>query len=141
MRYVRYIGPAHERQITARDWRGVGINGETVVWSAFNGFSVPLEQLTDDQVRKAIDPDQYFVITGDGDDEEEFVPTPQNRVMTPDQVEQVTKDPVDVVEYLNGGDDVSVSGSGAVPGGGGAAPTSTSTGKGAGSDAPGTTAH
>lgn len=139
MRYVRYIGSAHERQITASNWRSVGINGETVVWSAFNGFAVPLEQFSDDQVRKAIDPDPFFVITGDED--EEFVPSPQHQAMTPDQVVQASENPVDVVEYLDNGSNASPSGSGAVPGAGGDAPTGTRTGKGAGSDKPGTTAH
>ena len=138
MRYVKYIGPSHERQITARDWRSVGIQADTVVWSAFNGFAVPLDQFSDDQIRKAFDNDPYLVVTGE---DEEFTPTPQNRAMTPDQVVQVTENPVDVVEYLEGGPDVSPIGSGATPGGGGAAPTTTTTGKGSGSDAPGTTAH
>lgn len=139
MRYVRYIGLSHERQISAIDWRRAGIQGETVVWSAFNGFAVPLDQFTDEQIRKAIEPDVNFVITGEGEDgDEEFVPQPKSMAMTPAQAAQ---NDVDVVAYVNGDDDVSTDDSGPVPAPGGAAPTSTTTNKGAGSDSPGTTAH
>ena len=79
MRYVRYIGLAHVRQITARDWRTVGISGDTVSWSAYNGFAIPADQLTDEQIRKAIENDPEFVITG----EDDFTPQPQNSDMTP----------------------------------------------------------
>ena len=89
MRYVRYIGLAHQRQITAADWRTVGINADTVVWNAFNGFAVPLEMLTDEQIRKAIEPDQNFVITGEGEDQDdEFKPDlTATHPMTPQQLE------------------------------------------------------
>ncbi|MET0416548.1 MAG: hypothetical protein ABW022_11065 [Actinoplanes sp.] len=90
MRYVRYIGPAHQRQITAREWAQAGIQAETVVWGPFNGFAVSLDQLTEDQIRKAIDPDPFLVITGeseDGDDKE-FVPMPtQTETVTPAMLE------------------------------------------------------
>lgn len=100
MRYVKYIGPSHIRQITTQDWRSVGIQADTMVWTAQNGFAVPLDSLTEDQIRVAIEPDQYFVITGDED--EEFVPTPQRADMTPAQLEQVTTEPVDVVDVMEG---------------------------------------
>lgn len=88
MRYVKYIGPAHARQITARDWAGVGIQADTVVWIPQNGFAVPLDQFSEDQIRKAIDPDPMLVITGEGDDEEEFVPTPTHTAtVTPAMLE------------------------------------------------------
>lgn len=133
MRYIKYIGLAHIRQITASDWRSVGIAGDTVVWSARNGFAVPLDSLTEDQIRKAIDPDPEFIISGD---DEDFVPQPQNIDMTPAQLVQAVEEPVDVLALANNGPDVSPSGSGPTPGGGGAAPTSVVTGPGSGSDEP-----
>lgn len=68
MRYVRYIGPAHVREISARDWRSVGIDAASVYWGGFNGWAVPLDQFTEDQIRKAIEPDDKFVVTGDEDE-------------------------------------------------------------------------
>lgn len=109
MRYVRYIGLAHQRMINPHDWRTVGIgNGPTVVWNAFNGFSVPLDQFSEDMIRKAIDPDPNFVITGEGEDQdEEFVPTPQHRDMTPAELDQAVNNPVDVPTLVEQGSIVS----------------------------------
>jgi hypothetical protein len=89
MRYVRYVGLAHQRQISAHDWAQVGIKGETVVWNAFNGFSVPLDRFTDEQIDRAIKSDGTFVITGEGEDnQDEFKPdTSATRDMTPQEFE------------------------------------------------------
>jgi hypothetical protein len=142
MRYVRYIGLAHIRQITAKDWQSVGINGDPVVWSAYNGFAVPLDSLTEDQIQKAIEPDSDFVITGEGDDNgEEFTPQPQTRDMTPSALQQVTENPVDVLGMANGADNVSTADSEPLAAPGGASPTTVGTGSGGGSDVPGTTVH
>lgn len=110
MRYVRYIGLAHIRQITARDWASVGIQADPVVWSAQNGFAVPLDQFTDNQVIKAFDPDPEFVVTG-GD--EEFTPKPQATDMTPSALAQTTETPLDVVGWANGDQIISRDDSGA----------------------------
>jgi hypothetical protein len=131
MRYVRYVGLSHRRMITAQDWRSVGINGDTVVWEASNGFAIPLDQLTEDQIRKAIEPDAGFVITGD---DEEFEPQPLRGDMTPAQAEQATQNPVDVLAMANGDDDVSTDDSGAAGVPGGDAPTTTGRGTGSGHD-------
>jgi hypothetical protein len=144
MRYVRYIGLAHIRQITAQDWRSVGINGDAVAWSAYNGFAVPLDALTEDQLQKAIYNDPEFVITGEGDDQnEEFVPKPQTSDMTPSALQQVTEAPADVLGWANGGDLASTADSGPSAAPGGAAPTTTgaATGSGGGGETPGTTVH
>ena len=133
MRYVKYVGLSHRRMISAQDWRGVGIAGDTVVWEANNGFAVPLDQFSDEQIRKAIDPDSGFVITGD---DEEFTPTPMRGDMTPDQVRQATEEPVDVLALANGNADASTTDSGAAGAPGGDAPTTTTTGTGSGSDTP-----
>jgi len=138
MRYVKYIGLAHVRQITAQDWRSVGINGDTVSWSAYNGFAVPLDSLTEDQISKAIDPDPEFVITGA---DEDFTPQPQRTDMTPSQLDQTVQNPVDVVAMANADTDGSTANSEPSTAPGGAAPTTTGTTSGGGSDEPGTTVH
>ena len=144
MRYVKYIGLAHIRQITAHDWRGVGINGDPVVWSAYNGFAVPLDSFTEDQIRKAIDPDPSFVITGEDGSDEEFIPQPQLTDMTPSQLDQTTETPLDVVAFANGEQDISRDDLGAstvTPAPGGAAPTGTTTGGTSGGERAGDTVH
>ena len=135
MRYVKYIGPSHIRQITARDWRSIGLTGDTVQWSAFNGFAVPLDSFNEDQIRKAIEPDSFLVITGE---DEEFEPVYHTRDMTPDQATQTTENPVDVVDIMEGRQIVSrdESGSSTVSAPGGTAPTTTTTSGGSGSDTP-----
>lgn len=105
MRYVQYIGLSHVRHLSVTDWRSVGINGDAVQWDARNGFAVPLDQFTDEQIRKAIEPDPNFVITGEEDDE--FEPTPQRMDMTPAQLDQAVNAPVDVLDMANGGPIVS----------------------------------
>lgn len=106
MRYVRYIGLAHHRQISASDWRQIGISADTVVWNAFNGFAVPLDQFTDDQLRKAIEPDNSLVITGE---DEKFEPVMDaRRDMTPQELEAPRVDILDP----NGANNASTAGSG-----------------------------
>lgn len=131
MRYVRYIGLAHERQITADEWRRIGITADSVVWNSYNGFAVPLDQFSDDQIRKAIEQDNGFVITGD----EEFTPDlSARRPMTPQELESPRVD----ILGADGAENVSVPGSEtstASPGGTGRS-TSMTTGSGAGHDEP-----
>jgi hypothetical protein len=131
MRYVKYVGLSHRRMITAQDWRGVGISGDTVVWEASNGFAVPLDQFSEDQIRKAIENDNGFVITGE---DEEFEPHPMRGDMTPEQVRQATEEPVDVLAMANGDADASTDESGAAGAPGGDAPTTTGRGTGSGHD-------
>lgn len=99
MRYVKYIGLSHERMITAADWRSVGIAGDTVVWSAHNGFAVPLDSFSDSQLDRAIYPDPELIVTAE---DEDFTPAPQNRTMTPGQVAQAAEGPVDVLGMVGG---------------------------------------
>lgn len=73
MRYVKYVGLAHRRIITADEWRGIGMDAQTTVWGPENGFSVPADQFTDNQMRRAIEADDNFVIVG-RDDEPEVLP-------------------------------------------------------------------
>jgi len=93
MQFVKYIGKAHRRGITAAEWRGVGINGQTVFWGPENGFSVPLDAFTEEQLRKAIDPDRFFVVVG-----LESAPDPLPMDMTPEQAEQ---GPVDLGQLFD----------------------------------------
>lgn len=110
MRYVKYIGLAHIRQITATDWRSVGLAGDTVVWSARNGFALPLDLFTEDQLARGIDPDPELIIS-DGDDE--FKPVFHTRDMTPAQATQTVEVPASVVGIMNGDQVVSRDDSGA----------------------------
>lgn len=115
MRYVTYVGLSQQRMVTARDWQSVGIQADTAVWSAFNGFAVPLDQFTDEQVARAFKNDPSFVITGEGEgNQDEFQPTFQVQDMTPAQAKQAAEAPVDVVELLDGGSVPSPTGSGSV---------------------------
>ena len=95
MRYVRYIGPSHQRMILASDWAGIGIRASTVVWNASNGFAVPADVFTDDQMSKAINADPYLMLTGD---EEDFKPRSENRDMTPQELEGPRVDMTDVFD-------------------------------------------
>lgn len=129
MRYVRYVGLSHVRQISAADWRRAGLNGETVQWDAFNGFAVPLDRFSEDQIRKAIEPDPTFMITN-----EEFEPdTTATRDMTPQQVEaprvDILSDPTLESVSTSSSED---SDTDAAPGGD--APTTTRRGRGSGTD-------
>jgi hypothetical protein len=127
MRYVKYVGLSHQRMITAHDWQGVRITADTAVWNAHNGFAVPLDRFTEDQIRKAIDPDPNFVITGD---DEDFTPVAQNRDMVPAEHAQAVAAPVDVVDMANTGAVASTDDSGASGAPGGAAPSTRTTGGG-----------
>lgn len=131
MRYVRYVGLAHVRMLTAADWRSVGINGETAVWNAQNGFAVPLDFFTEDQIAKGIDADPELIITGD---DEDFEPQPVNRDVTPSMARQIVENPVDVPGMLDGAERASTTGSGPTPGGGSGTPTTVATGRGSGHD-------
>lgn len=82
MRYVKYVGPSHQRMILASDWAGVGIQAPTVAWNAMNGFAIPLDIFTEDQIRKAIDNDPMLIITADNED---FTPVYEKRDMTPQE--------------------------------------------------------
>lgn len=127
MRYIKYVGLSHQRMLTAADWRSIGITGDTVVWNAQNGFAVPLDVLTEDQVRKAIEPDSGFVITGE---DEDFTPRSLSYDTVPAEAAAAAESPVDVLAYANGDDNVSTGDSGAAGAPGGDAPVTTGTGGG-----------
>lgn len=68
MEYVRYIGTAHRRQITADDFRAAGHRDQgTVEWSYRNNFSVPVDQFSDKVLDEVIRPDASLVIVGGED--------------------------------------------------------------------------
>lgn len=97
--YVRYVGKAHRRVITAADWRSIRLTGEQHIWESQNGFAIPLDQFTEDQIKKAIGPDKDFVITNE---DEDFQPTYGPADMTPWELNQSVENPVDVIALLNG---------------------------------------
>jgi hypothetical protein len=98
-RYVRYVGPVHRRVISETDWRAARLKGNTVGWEASNGFAVPLDQFSEDQIKRAISTDPNFVITAE---DEEFQPTPGPYDMTPREHRQWVENPVDVPALLDG---------------------------------------
>lgn len=99
MQYVRYVGAAHRRVISASDWRSARLTGDQVVWEAQNGFAVPLDLFTEKQIETAIKPDPDLVITGE---DEEFQPTPRPVDMTPRELAYTLENQVDLVAVLNG---------------------------------------
>jgi hypothetical protein len=65
MGYVKYIGLATIRQITADDWAKVDVTDmETVTWSKANGWTVPDSKFTE-SAWPFIDADKNFVRIGD----------------------------------------------------------------------------
>lgn len=133
MQFIKYIGTAHRRIITATDFQRAGIKDQqTVEWSYENNFSVALDDFPEDVVRRVFEPDPMFVVMG-GDEHE---PRYLGSRMTPAQAagegrvrmaldnpsEPISKDP-------EGG----FTGSGPTRGGT-SAPKRATTGKGSGTD-------
>lgn len=98
-RYVRYVGPAQRRAISEADWKGARLKGDTMVWEASNGFAVPFDLFSEEQIKKAITPDLNFVVTDEDDD---FEPTPGPYDMTPREHRQWVENPVDVPALIDG---------------------------------------
>lgn len=79
--YVKYIGLAHARLITADEWRQAGVSdGETTVWDHTNGHAVPADKFGD-RAMALIRQDGGFVVVGS--DEDLTLPLPHQ--MTPGQ--------------------------------------------------------
>lgn len=129
MQYLKYIGPVHRKIITAQDWRMAGVSDqETVEWSWVNGFSVPLDSLSD-KAQRVIEEHEKdnFVVLGGEDNAPKFLGT----VMTPAEAAAPRVDMMGVVGGSSGSAGLSGGSTGAP---GGAAPTTTATGPGSGSD-------
>lgn len=47
---VAYIGSSDRRAISGDDWDRMGLVGEGRIWSAANGMSIPVDDLTEDEV-------------------------------------------------------------------------------------------
>lgn len=76
MQYVKYVGLAHVRRITADEWKRAGITDmETLFWGPENGFMVPLENFSETVVRKFIEPDSGFIIVGQDEEPEAVDPS------------------------------------------------------------------
>lgn len=141
MKVVKYIGTAHRRRINATDWRDAGLEGESIEWSWQNGFAVPAEQFTEDQLREVIEPDSGFVI--EEGEESDVKPRRLEHRMTGQQFHQSPR--VDVMGAVGAGTGSSgstdasgasdgPSGSGPTPGGGGDKPSRATRGTGSGHD-------
>mgnify|MGYP000909752880 CR=1 FL=1 len=138
--YVRYIGLAHARGITRADWRSVGLDGEDVWWDYTNGFSVPADRFTDEQMRKVITPDTSLLVVG-----MDTEPQPLPHAMTPSQAAMPrvnlnaavgNETNAGVPDTATDAETASTDVSGASTGTpGGTAPTRRTTGRGSGKDA------
>lgn len=59
---VKYVGLSTVRRITKQAWEKAGIKGQdTVTWDKSNGYSVPVEKLTDNALQK-LSEDKGFVM-------------------------------------------------------------------------------
>jgi hypothetical protein len=66
VKVIEYIGQAHIRRISARDWRLAGVKGTDVEWSWENGFGLAAEGFSVDQLATlATMPDQFVVVDMD----------------------------------------------------------------------------
>lgn len=60
--HVMYTGTSHVREITKKEWKAAGIDGETVRWDASNNYMVPVSELS------FLSEEEYVThIEGDGD--------------------------------------------------------------------------
>lgn len=66
--YVRYIGTSHFREISAKDWDGVGVQHKGLRWDATNAYSVPLSAISD-EAWPYIDADPELVLVGEKEQE------------------------------------------------------------------------
>lgn len=141
MQVVKYIGTAHRRRITARDWQQAGVEGESVEWSWENGFAIPADQFTDSQMREVIQADSGFAI--EEGEEDDVKPRRLQHRMTGQQFHESPR--VDMMGAVGAATGARVStdgseasngpsGSGPTPGGGGTKPQRVTTGTGSGSD-------
>jgi len=141
MKIVKYIGTAHRRRITARDWQEAGLDGESVEWSWENGFAVSAEQFTDEQMREVIEPDSGFAI--EEGEEDDVKPRRLQHQMTGEQFHGSPR--IDMMGAVGARTGALVStatseasdgpsGSGPTPGGGGTKPSTATTGTGSGHD-------
>jgi hypothetical protein len=133
VQFIKYIGTAHRRIITADDFRRAGIkNQQTVEWSYENNFSVPVDDFPDDVLRQVFEPDPMFVVMGGDDHEPKFL----GSRMTPAQAagEGRVRMVLDSASVPISRDSAGgFTGSGPTPGGS-AAPTTVTTGRGSGTD-------
>lgn len=87
MKYVKYVGLAHMRRITADEWSRAGVRDmETMVWGPENGFMIPLENFSEDVQRQFIEPDRGFIIVG-----QDEAPRPVDPTLTADMAHEGAK--------------------------------------------------
>ena len=80
--WVKYIGLAHVRMITADEFRRAGFpDQETVVWDYTNGHTVDAGQFSDEVMRRAIETDRDFIVVKSDED----LNRPLEHAMTPGQ--------------------------------------------------------
>jgi hypothetical protein len=136
VQFVKYIGTAHRRIITAQDFRRAGFDHQTVEWSYLNNFAVPIDDFPGDLLDKVIKPDQFFIVVG-GDEHSPSNGTTQR--LTPAQAAGPRIDMMGAVGARSGSQAVSgasAGGTGPTPGGGSSSPTTVITGTGSADDSP-----
>lgn len=47
---VAYIGTSDWRAISVADWDAVDVKGEDRMWSSHNGWQIPVDKFTDDEI-------------------------------------------------------------------------------------------
>ena len=66
MEFVKYVGTAHRRVISADDFRRAGFPDQgSVEWSPLNGFSVPVDSFAEGVLDGVIHPDRSLIIVSD----------------------------------------------------------------------------
>lgn len=60
--YVRYVGAATRRVLTAEDWERVGIEGKPATWHMGNGLMLPVSQFSQEQIDYLVNVDGRFQV-------------------------------------------------------------------------------
>lgn len=65
-KFVKYVGSATRRVLTAEDWASIGAkSGKDVEWSFSNGFKVESEKFTKGQLEYLLKKDGNFQVSND----------------------------------------------------------------------------
>jgi len=71
--FVRYIGTATVRTITAQQWAEVGVKDQrTVSWGRLNQYAVPYSSLSDDAIAVLMNDPAMIQVESYWDPEEQF---------------------------------------------------------------------
>lgn len=137
MQFIKYVGTAHVRMITADEFRLAGFpDMETKSWNFANNHAVPIDDFPGDVLEKVITPDPFLIVVGGKEHEPRNLGYP----MTPGQAAGPRIDMTGAMRAetpsagLSGRSEQGFTGSGPTPGGGGSTPTTVTTGPGSTTD-------